>query len=157
MKNLNKLFWHIKCLVRCLRWDCEKYDIGLIVSSLEKRNVSPDIADSPLGKNIKYILENLADGDIKTLLKSLKDVSPRKAVLAKALREQDEVGNYVKAVKGAKSVPPESYGIIFKKTDKLFGLFLDSSTDTLFIKEVVLSDVNFIPGKNIANGDKNVC
>ncbi len=113
--NLKSLFW-------CLRQLRHEYNINLVVHSLERRYLHPDIADSHLGDNIAYLMETLDEADLDHIIEALGRLGASQPAVDMG-DKHFEIGHYIQAIGEFGAIAEEIYGIITCVTPELRGLF----------------------------------
>jgi hypothetical protein len=122
VQQRRKLLLHLKCLFWCLNQLQTRYNVNLVLYSLEHLSVHPEIADSNLGDNVRYLLDHLDLEDITRL-------SGAMGHLAHSIGSVDiddkhfEVGHYIQSVEDFGPITAGAYGIIAAITPQLRGLF----------------------------------
>jgi hypothetical protein len=118
-----RLLLHLKCLFWCLHQMQTRYDLNLVLYSLEHQHIHPEIENSNLGDNVKYVLKHLETEDLLCLsdaMSHLPDSVGSQDILEKHL----EMGHYVQTLRSFNQIRDESYGIITSITPpQLRGLF----------------------------------
>jgi len=146
MKDVKRFLLHIKALVWCLHRVCQKYNLTTVIESLKEGKIHPSLVDTNLGENIKYIIDNIEnENDIQKLIQYLNDVPKHKVGLSNLLKNDDEVGYYIKSLEQIGDVPPGCFGVVMKSNSNLEVIFyLDKEG---LIKKIVKPDqIELIPG-----------
>lgn len=117
-----KMLHHLKCLFWCLNQMQPRYNVNLVLYSLEHLAVHPEIADSNLGDNVRYLLDNLEYEDLSRLGMALRHLVES----AGSIDMDDkhfEVGHYIQALEDFGPITAGAYGITAAITPQLRGLF----------------------------------
>jgi hypothetical protein len=122
IENRRRLMLHLKCLFWCLHQLNHRYDLNMVLYSLERHSVHPGIADSNLGDNVSYLLQNLETEDLPRVAHALKGLSGSVASLD-IVEKHFEIGHYVQVLKDFGEIKAGTYGIISAITPQLRGLF----------------------------------
>ncbi len=109
---LRDLLLHLKSLIWCLNKDRKRYNLRLILDSLNARHVPESIQSAPLGQNLNYLIQNLApQGSLQTLVHSLHRIRKSDVKSEGALGDL-ELGHYLKTKRAVEEIPPGSYGVV---------------------------------------------
>lgn len=139
---------NLKCLFWCVHQLGQQYNLNLVLHSLERHHIHPELADSHLGDNIAFLLENISQDDIETICRALAGMR-----LSRAAMDVDdkhfEMGHYIQAIAGFGPIAEDSYGIICSITPDLCGLFYLEGGH-LMEHEFAPSDVRVIFGTYIS-------
>lgn len=113
---------HLKSLFWCLHQLSEQYSVNLVLHSLERNALHPDLEFSHLGDNLQFLMEAFSPEDLAQLQGALE-------FQVKSRSEMDvgdrhfEIGHYVQAERSFGPIAEGSYGIICAITPQLRGLF----------------------------------
>ena len=100
-----------------------RYDLNLVISSLERQSVHPEISDSNLGDNVHYLLEHVGDPvDLGRIGEALEKL-PSTIGSLDLDDKHFEIGHYVQAIHGFEQIQAGSYGVISCITPRMRGLF----------------------------------
>ncbi|MCL5271026.1 MAG: hypothetical protein M1457_10885 [bacterium] len=122
VQRRRKFLLHLKCLLWCVHQMHTRYDLNLVLYSLEHESVHPEIKDSNLGDNLAHILDHLEPEDVARLSQAL-------ARLPESIGAMDigdkhfEIGHYIQALQGFGPITEGAYGVITAITPQLRGLF----------------------------------
>jgi len=142
---LRDLMLHLKSLLWCLNKDRERYNLRVILDSLNARHVPVSIQGTPLGNNLNFLIYELnARGGIDPLLDVLQNISTSNQKLARDCVEI-EVGQYLKTLKPIEDVPAGSCGVICFLGKTIQGLFYVENLG-LRKKDIILDQVKVIYG-----------
>jgi hypothetical protein len=122
-----KILLNLKCLFWCLHEIRQNYNFNVVVHSLERGVIHPDIVDSHLGDNLEYLLESFAPEDVARIRQSLTRMMDSRTSLDIDGRNFT-VGHYIQAMDDFGSIAAGSYGIISSITPQMRGLFLLEGT-----------------------------
>jgi hypothetical protein len=117
-----QMLLHLKCLIWCLHQMQTRYDLNLVLYSIERRAVHPEIRDSNLGDNLSFLLEHLEPADLDRLSAALH----RLPLTTGSLDTGDlhfEIGHYIQAVRDFGPIRRGDYGVIARISPQLRGLF----------------------------------
>ena len=120
---LRDLLLHLKSLIWCLNKDRERYNLRLILDSLNARHVPESVQSAHLGQNLNYLIQSLASqGSLQTLVHSLRRIRKSEVESAGALGDI-ELGHYLKTKKAMEDIPRGSYGVVSFLGKAIHGLF----------------------------------
>lgn len=122
VQHRRKLLHHLKCLFWCLNQMQTRYNVNLVLYSLERQSIHPEIFDSNLGDNLKYLMENLEPEDLDRMGGAMRHLSESIGSLDMA-DKHFEMGHYVQSLEDFGPITAGSYGIISSITPQLRGLF----------------------------------
>ncbi len=122
-RQTRKILLNLKCLFWCLHQLQTRYDLNLVLQSLERRAIHPEIADSNLGDNLTYLLDHLAPEDLPRLAEAI-DGLPLSAGSTDIMDKHFEIGHYIQSLTDFGPIRSGTYGIISAVTPQLRGLFL---------------------------------
>ena len=122
IEHRRKLLHHLKALVWCLHQMQTRYDLNLVLYSLERRAIHSEIADSNLGDNLAFLLEHLSGEDLIRLGRTLRQL-PESITSMDILDNHFEIGHYIQCRVGFGPVEEGQYGIISQISPQLRGLF----------------------------------
>lgn len=117
-----KVLLNLKCLFWCLHELEQSYNLNVVLHSIERRSLHPDIADSHLGDNLNYLMETLEEDDLPRIEDALSHTAQSRSWIDVA-DKHFEIGHYVQALKSFGPIAEDSYGIISSITPELRGLF----------------------------------
>lgn len=123
LQQERRLLLHLKCLVWCLHQMQTRYDLNLVLYSLERGALHPDLRDSNLGDNVAYLLERLEEEDITRVRDAIARLPGSEASLALAETRLD-IGHYVQAARDFGAIRSGTYGVISAVSPRPHGLFL---------------------------------
>ena len=123
MLNERRLLLHLKCLVWCLHQMQTRYDLNLVLYSLEHHQLHPGLNDSNLGDNVAYLLDHLQDEDLGRVGGAMTRL-PETVGSADVADKHFEIGHYIQAVHDFGPIQRGMYGIISSISPTLHGLFL---------------------------------
>lgn len=118
-----KVLLNLKCLFWCLHELQQQYNLNLVLHSLERRAIHPDIVNSHLGDNLEYLLGTLESEDIEALQSALRHMADSRSMM-EIEGKHFEIGHYVQAVDDFGPIAEGSYGVISSITPQIRGLFL---------------------------------
>lgn len=122
VQQRRKVLHHLKCLFWCLNQLQTRYNINLVLYSLEHLSVHAEIADSNLGDNVRYLLDHLESEDLSRLSGAMRNMG--QSIGAMAIDDkQFEMGHYVQSLDDFGPITAGTYGIISSITPQLRGLF----------------------------------
>jgi hypothetical protein len=117
-----KLLLHLKCLFWCLNQMQTRYNVNLVLHSLEHESIHPEIIDSNLGDNLRYLKDNLDPEDLERIGGSMRHLS--QSMVALDMDEKHfEVGHYIQSLNDFGPITAGTYGVIAAVTPQLRGLF----------------------------------
>jgi hypothetical protein len=148
VQQRRRLLLHLKCLVWCLHQMQVRYDLNLVLYSLEHRSIHSEIANSNLGDNLTYLLEHLESGDCERLSHALGNITETVGSLDVG-DKHFEMGHYLQALNDFGPVPAGAYGIISNITPQLRGLFFVDRTGQLIERTFSPADIRTIFGTYI--------
>ena len=142
-----RLLLHLKCLFWCLHQRQARYNLNLVLHSLEHQHTHPEIENSNLGDNLKFILEHLDPPNLTCLGQAISQL--HESVGSQDISEKYfEIGHYIQTLSPFNHIGEESYGIITSITPQLRGLFLSPEGD-LALSPFAPSDIRIIFGTYI--------
>lgn len=122
VQQRRKVLHHLKCLFWCLNQMQTRYNINLVLYSLEHLSVHPEISDSHLGDNVHYLLEHMEGEDLSRLSGAMRHLS--QSIGAMDIGEKHfEVGHYVQSLEDFGPITAGTYGVISSVTPQLRALF----------------------------------
>lgn len=121
-QDRRKLLLNLKCLVWCLHQMSTRYNLNLVLYSLEHHVVHPEILDSNLGDNLHYLMNHLGSEDLSRVSAAIARVSQTLGSL-EIDEKHFEMGHYIQAAHDFGPIREGSYGIISSVTPQLRGLF----------------------------------
>ena len=121
---------NLKCLFWCLHELGQQYSLNLVLHSLERGYLHPDLADSHLGDNLEFLTTTFSGKDIERITHALGSMG-RSRTSIDVGEKHFEVGHYVQAMSGFGPIAEGSYGIICAVTPELRGLFYIEDTDLM--------------------------
>lgn len=139
---------NLKCLFWCVHQMGQQYNLNLVMHSLERRILHPELANSHLGDNIAFLLENVSEEDTEAVSDALAAMRASRAAID-IDDKHFEVGHYVQAIESFGPIAEESYGIICSVTPDMRGLFYLEGGH-LMEAEFAPSDVRVIFGTYIS-------
>lgn len=147
LNERKKLLLHLKCLLWCLHQMQTRYDLNLVLYSLEHFRIHSEIRDSNLGDNLNYILSYIDPEDALRLGDALRHLP--ESIGSLDMGEQHyEVGHYIQSLDDFGTITAGAYGVITAITPQFRGLFyLDGGH--LMQSEFAPSDVRVIFGTYI--------
>lgn len=122
VQQRRKVLLHLKCLFWCLNQMQTCYNVNLVLYSLEHHSIHPEIVDSNLGDNLKFLLEHLDYEDLNRVGGAMHH-------LAQSIGSMDmgdkhfEMGHYVQSLNDFGPIASGTYGVISSVTPQLRGLF----------------------------------
>lgn len=122
VKERRKVLHHLKCLFWCLNQMQTRYNVNLVLYSIEHASVHPEIADSNLGDNVKFLLDHMEEEDLYRLGSAMGHM----AQSAGSIDMDDkhfEMGHYIQSIEDIGPVTADTYGVISSITPQLRGLF----------------------------------
>lgn len=123
VRQRRKLLLHLKCLFWCLNQMQTRYDLNLVLYSLEHRTAHPEILDSNLGDNVSFLLEHLEPEDLGRMAEAMRHL-PDSLDQVEYADKQFILGHYVQALCDFGPITEGTYGIISTLVPTLHGLFL---------------------------------
>ena len=99
LNDRKKLLLHLKCLLWCLHQMQTRYDLNLVLYSLEHFHIHPEISDSNLGDNLDYILSNIDSEDALRLGDALCHL-PESVGSLDMDDQHYEMGHYIQTLEG---------------------------------------------------------
>ncbi|MCE5229831.1 hypothetical protein LLG95_09575 [bacterium] len=117
-----KILHHLKALVWCLHQMQTRYDLNLVMYSLDHHEIHPEIRDSNLGDNLAYLIDHLEPEDQTRLSETVRRL-PESIGSMDIMDNHFEVGHYLQAKRRFGPVAEGHYGIIASITPQLRGLF----------------------------------
>jgi len=142
------LMLHLKSLLWCLGKDGKRYNLRLIVDCLHSRHIPESIQRTPLGHNLHYLIQELAEqGGLQSLLIVLRKI-PQSKVTTSTPLGQIELGQYLQAVKSKEDLPSGTYGVVSFIDDGIHGLFYLESKG-LVERKIEPDQVKIIMGTTI--------
>lgn len=123
LRQRRKLLHHLKCLFWCLNQMQTRYDLNLVLYSLEHRNIHPEIRDSNLGDNVAFLIENFEPEDLSRLAGAMRHL-PETVGQVEIADKQFILGHYIQAVDDFGPITPGCYGVIVALSPSMHGLFL---------------------------------
>lgn len=117
-----RLLLHLKCLLWCLHQVQTRYDLNLVLYSLDRGLLHTEIRDSNLGDNLQYIIDHLAEEDRRRLSGALRHIGESDACIDIG-DKHFEVGHYVQSLRDFGPIAADSYGVITGVTPHFRGLF----------------------------------
>ncbi len=122
VQDRRKLLLHLKCLLWCLHQMHTRYDLNLVLYSLEHHYIHPEIKDSNLGDNLVYILKHIDSEDAHRLSEALGPL-PQSVASMDIGDKHFEMGHYIQSLEDFGPITADSYGVITCITPQLRGLF----------------------------------
>lgn len=123
VRQRRKLLHHLKCLFWCLNQMQTRYDLNLVLYSLEHRNIHPEIRDSNLGDNVAYLIDFFESEDLSRLAEAMRHL-PETIGQVEWADKQFIVGHYIQSLEDFGPITPGCYGVIVALSPALHGLFL---------------------------------
>lgn len=118
-----KILHHMKALVWCLHQMQTRYDLNLVMYSLDHHEIHPEIRESNLGDNLTYLLDHLDPEDQVRLSETVRRL-PESISSMDIVENHFEIGHYIQAKRPFGPVTEGQYGIIASISPQLRGLFL---------------------------------
>lgn len=118
-----KILLHLKCLFWCLHQMHTRYDLNLVLYSLEHRSIHPEIKDSNLGDNLAFLMEHLEEKERLRLAEALQK-TPESIASMDISDKHFELGHYIQSMADFGPIKAGTYGIISCISPQLRGLFL---------------------------------
>jgi hypothetical protein len=141
------LLLHLKCLLWCLHQMQPRYNLNVVLYSIEHGDLHPEVRDSNLGDNLAYLLAHLDPEDLGRLGESVADLG--RSVGSMDIGDKHfEMGHYIQALNDFGPITAGSYGVITAITPQLRGLF-HFDGDHLYEAPFAPSDVRVIFGTYI--------
>ena len=143
---IRDLMLHLKSLLWCLAKDSKRYNLNLIMDSLNSRQVPESIQRTPLGRNLLFLIDELACcGGFPDVLSALKKI-PKCECSIDTLMGPIEMGQYLVTIKKIEQLPVGSYGVIsFISKDRLMGLFYSEGAG-IVEKKFKMDQIKIIKG-----------
>lgn len=117
-----KLLLHLKCLFWCLNQMQTRYNVNLVLYSLDHETIHPEIVDSNLGDNLRYLKDNLEPEDLERISGAMGHLA--QSTVAVDMGEiHFEVGHYIQSLNDFGPITADTYGVIASVTPQLRGLF----------------------------------
>ena len=122
VQQRRKLLLHLKCLFWCLNQMQPRYNVNLVQYSLEHGAIHPEIENSNLGDNLRYLLDHLDAEDRLRIGGAMRH-------LAESIGSVDigdkhfEMGHYIQSLNDFGPITEGTYGVISSITPQLHGLF----------------------------------
>lgn len=123
VQQRRKLLLNLKCLFWCLNQMQTRYDLNLVLYSLEHMLIHPEVRDSNLGDNLAYLIEHLPPEDLARVAGAMEHL-PESEGQVELGDKSFCLGHYIQALTDFGPIAEGSYGIIATVTPKLRGLFL---------------------------------
>jgi hypothetical protein len=99
-----------------------RYNVNLVLYSLEHLAVHDEIADSNLGDNVRYLLDHVEPEDLGRLSGAMGHLS--QSIAAMDIDDKHfEVGHYIQSLEDFGPITAGTYGVIASVTPQLRGLF----------------------------------
>jgi hypothetical protein len=147
VRQRRKMLLHLKCLFWCLNQMQTRYDLNLVLYSLEHQQVHLEILDSNLGDNVEFLIENFEREDLSRLARSMRHLPDNLGEVEYA-DKKFIMGHYIQAIEDFGPITAGTYGIISSLLPNLQGLFLVDG-DHLFQTPFQPNDVRIIFGTYI--------
>ena len=122
VQQRRKLLLHLKCMFWCLNQMCTRYNVNLVLYSLEHGSIHPEILDSNLGDNLKYLMEHLEAEDLARVGAAMRHLA-RSIGSIDVDEKHFEMGHYIQSLGDFGPITAGTYGIISSITPQLHGLF----------------------------------
>jgi hypothetical protein len=120
---IKDLMLHLKSLVWCLASHKHRYNLRLVLDSLNARHVPESIQGTTLGQNLNYLIFELNNrGELHGLLITLQKIEKSKSSINKGTVVL-ELGQYIRAEVAFNGIPKGSFGVISFIDTEVFGLF----------------------------------
>jgi hypothetical protein len=117
------LLLHLKCLVWCLHQMKTRYDLNLVLYSLEHGSLHPGIRDSNLGDNVSFLLQHLDGQDVARIADAVAHL-PESVAMVDVDDKHLEIGHYIQSTRDFGPIKASNYGIISAISPRPHGLFL---------------------------------
>ncbi len=130
LDHRRRLLHHLKALVWCLHQMQTRYDLNLVLYSLEHREIHPEIRDSNLGDNLAFLFEHLEPEALSQIGLALRRL-PESIASMDIMDNHFEIGHYIQCLRAFGSVREGQYGVIAQISPQLRGLFYDESGQLL--------------------------
>jgi len=148
MIMIRDLFLHLKSLIWCLNKNGDRYNLKMILDSLNARHIPESIQMTPLGRNLTYLIHELSTrGGVQPLLKTLRKIRSSETG-QKTPEGEIELGQYLQTTRDLDELPPGTFGVISFLGPIMRGLFYLEDRG-LVEKPVTLSQVRVLPGTTI--------
>lgn len=122
VQQRRKVLHHLKCLFWCLNQMQTRYNVNLVLYSLEHLAIHPEIADSNLGDNVRYLLDHLDGEDLSRLSGAMRNMA--QSIGAMDIDDKHfEMGHYIQSLEDFGPITAGTYGVISSVTPQLRGLF----------------------------------
>lgn len=122
VQQRRKVLHHLKCLLWCLSQMQTRYNINLVLYSLEHLSIHPEIADSNLGDNVRYLLDHMEPEDLNRLGGAMRHLS--ESISSIDIGDKHfEMGHYVQSIEDFGPITAGAYGVISSITPQLQALF----------------------------------
>ncbi len=122
IEHRRRLLHHLKALFWCLHQMQTRYDLNLVLYSLEHRQLHTEIRDSNLGDNLAFLMEHLEPEDLGHVADAIR-LLPDSIGSMDIMDNHFEIGHYIQANRGFNQVCDGEYGIIAQISPQLRGLF----------------------------------
>ena len=100
-----------------------RYNLNLVLYSLEHRHVHSEIRDSHLGDNLNYLLNNLDPLDMLRLGEAMRHL--HHSITMRDLDDKHfEIGHYIQSLRAIGPIAPDVFGVVISISPHLQGLFL---------------------------------
>lgn len=113
---------NLKCLFWCVHQMGQQYNLNLVLHSLERGYLHPELADSHLGDNLGFLLETFGPDDLEAICTALGTMNASRESIDVG-EKHFEVGHYLQSLDGFGAIAEESFGIICSVTPELRGIF----------------------------------
>lgn len=113
---------NLKCLFWCVHQLGRQYDLNLVAHSLAQGRLHPEIEDSNLGDNIRYLMKHISPEGLIHVQHGLTQLARSRASVDVG-DKHFEVGHYVQALDAFGPIAEGTYGIICSVTPEMRGLF----------------------------------
>jgi hypothetical protein len=110
-----------------------RYDLNLVLYSLERRDLHPDIRDSNLGDNVAFLMEHLENEDLARACGAMSRI-PDSAGSLDVGEKHLEIGHYIQAARDFGPIRAGTYGVISAISPCPHGLFLVKGVDSLLME-----------------------
>ena len=122
-QRTRKILLNLKCLFWCLHQMQTRYDLNLVLQSLERRSVHREISDSNLGDNVAFLIDHFELGDLQRLSAAIQHL-PESISTMDIEEKHFEIGHYIQSLEDFGPIKAETYGVISRISPQLRGLFL---------------------------------
>jgi hypothetical protein len=113
---------NLKCLFWCVHQLGQQYNLNLVHHSLERGYLHPELANSHIGDNIQFLMDNLGEDELAAVCDALASMRGSRDSID-VDDKHFEIGHYIQAITSFGPIAEESYGIITSITPEMRGIF----------------------------------